>query len=357
MPTILFMVGIFLIAFIVWRVGQRSSTLPITDASGQPLAGSIAALESITLGGTQQWITLRGKDRSKPVLLYLAGGPGGSDLAWTRKYLVTLEDDFVIVNWDQPGSGKSYKAVSASQLTPERYLNDARELVEHLRTRFDQPKIYLLAHSWGSFLGVWLAQRHPEYFHAYIGCGQMVNTTQNDVMGYELALRELESAGKNKQLEALKKKGPPPYIGSKMVMDYAATGTVTLRYMNAHTPGEDGQGRPNLTKAMFLASEYTLTDKLNVLRGALNTFPVVYPQLEKVDLREQVTCLEIPVWFALGRWDANAMSSLAEQYFQMLEAPQKTLIWFEKSGHLPHYEEPKRFAQMMKEIAAKDSAA
>jgi len=68
---------------------------------------SIAVLEKVTLGGSEQWITIRGKNRNNPVLLFLAGGPGGTQLAATREQLKKLEENFVIVNWDQPGAGKS----------------------------------------------------------------------------------------------------------------------------------------------------------------------------------------------------------------------------------------------------------
>ncbi len=127
-----------------------ASTPPITDANGQPIPGSIATLEKVNLNGSQQWISIRGKDMNKPVLLFLAGGPGGSQLVTERRALTGLEDHFVVVNWEQPGAGKSFDAVDRSTLTPERYINDGLALVSYLRERFDESKIYLLGESWGS---------------------------------------------------------------------------------------------------------------------------------------------------------------------------------------------------------------
>ena len=40
----------------------------------------IAELRPITVNGRAEWLSLRGQDRSKPVLLFLSGGPGGSQL-------------------------------------------------------------------------------------------------------------------------------------------------------------------------------------------------------------------------------------------------------------------------------------
>jgi len=100
-------------------------TPPVVDESGRPLPGSIASLEQVELNGSRQWVTIRGTSRENPVLLFLAGGPGGSELPSTRKHLGALEDDFLVVNWDQPGAGKSFSAVDIERLTPQRYLSDA----------------------------------------------------------------------------------------------------------------------------------------------------------------------------------------------------------------------------------------
>jgi pimeloyl-ACP methyl ester carboxylesterase len=118
--------------------------------------GSIATLEQVTLGGSQQWITIRGKNVHNPVLLFLAGGPGSSELSSTRSFLGALEDHFVVVNWDQPGAGKSYDAVQIATLTPQRYVSDAHQLVHQLPTRFHQDKLYLMGDSWGTIPGTLL---------------------------------------------------------------------------------------------------------------------------------------------------------------------------------------------------------
>ena len=145
-----------------------------------------------------------------PVLLFLAGGPGGSELVMTRRYLGELENHFTIVNWDQPGTGKSYHAVDISSLTSESYVADAYELTLYLRERFHQPKIYILGKSWGSILGIWLAQQHPELFHAVISTGQMVDAVETDRLGYEFAIELRTEQGRLDDVEALRRNGPPP---------------------------------------------------------------------------------------------------------------------------------------------------
>ena len=145
-------IGMITLSVLAVVASQLMAATPaITDSQGQPIPNSIASLERVTLGGTEQWITIRGQDIHNPVLLFLAGGPGGSELVMTRRYLSELEAHFVVVNWDQPGAGKSYNAVDISTLTPERYVSDAYELTQVLRERFQQEKIYVLGEVLGQY--------------------------------------------------------------------------------------------------------------------------------------------------------------------------------------------------------------
>src|SRR6266487_1186826 len=183
------------------------------------LPGSIATLEQVTLGGSQQWITIRGKSAHNPVLLYLGiGGPGAGGFPASGMTLAPLENHFVVVNWDQPGTGKSYNAVPIPTLTVERFVSDAHELTQLLRTRFHQEKIYVMGLSWGTILGIKLVQQYPDLFSAYIGNGQMVNTTENDRLGYQLALKIVTERGDTATADTLRRNGPPPYVGDGMAM-------------------------------------------------------------------------------------------------------------------------------------------
>ena len=111
--------------------------------------------------------------------LYLSGGPGQSDLPFSRVLLEPLTKDFLVVGWDQRGAGKSYSAIDAS-LTLDRAVEDTVELARTLAQRYGHQKIYLLGESWGSILGVLAVQRAPELFHAYLGSGQMVDPLATD---------------------------------------------------------------------------------------------------------------------------------------------------------------------------------
>jgi len=333
--------GIILVSLIAVVASQFfAATPPIRDANGQPIPGTIATLEKVNVNGTEQWITIRGYDTSKPILLNLGmGGPGGGGFA-TRSLYEPLEKDFVIVSWDEPGTGKSYHAVPISTLTTQRFVEDAYALTLYLRERFHQDKIYVYGVSWSSIIGVNLVQQHPELFHAYIGNGQMVNTTENDILGYELALDYLTKRGDTKAVETMRKNGPPPYTGENVTGRYVAYLDILNEYM----------GMPRYTMIVpivpFMATEYGYVDKINHTRGIIDSFNAVYPQLKDLDFITQAPKLDVPVYLFAGRNDVNAMYTIVEEYYTVLEAPHKELIWLE-GGHGLGGENIQQFVDVM----------
>ena len=339
------LVGAGLVGLLAVLASQAfARTPPITDETGKVIPGSFVELIKVNLNGSQQWVSIRGYDVDNPVLLFLAGGPGGSQLVTERRALGELEKHFVVVNWEQPGSGKSFDAVDRSTLTPERYIRDARELVLYLRQRFDEDKIYVLGESWGSALGIWMVQRDPSFYHAFIGTGQMVAFLETDRICYEFALNWAQERGDFEKVDRLLRQGPPPYYGEDTAWKESAFLMDTYTYMNQDPAiADDGFN----TFDDLAGSEYGLLDKVNWFRGALDTLGIVYPQLWEVDFRQQALHLETPVFFLIGRHDVNAPPALTEAYYELLDAPYKQLVWFERSGHNPWVTESAAFVDVM----------
>ncbi|HEY7293510.1 MAG TPA: alpha/beta fold hydrolase, partial [Dehalococcoidia bacterium] len=131
----------------------------------------IERAEAVNIGGIRQWVTIRGYDRNNPVLLVLHGGPGYVELPLSWWYTRGWEEYFTVVQWDQRGAGKTYMMndpdAVAPTMTRERLVQDSEELVQWLRRDLDKEKIFVWGHSWGSYLGLELALRHPEWLYAY----------------------------------------------------------------------------------------------------------------------------------------------------------------------------------------------
>jgi pimeloyl-ACP methyl ester carboxylesterase len=317
-----------------------ASTPPIVDESGGAPKNSIAELKRLELNGRKQWISIRGGDNSAPVLLCLAGGPGGTQMAAVRHELAELEKHFVVVNWDQPGSGKSYYAEKIKNINLQTYIQGGYALTEYLKERFSQEKIYLIGESWGSALGIFLIDKYPESYHAFIGTGQMIDFAETERMDYSKALEIARTKGDTELIDRLEANGMPPYYGKDVTWKSA----VYLNYLSADMAGNPEIHNPGYNTFRDIgSSEYGLIDKVNFFRGIINTYNHVYQQLYEIDMRKDYTRLGVPVYFFLGRHDVNAPTVLAEEYAKNLEAPDKRIVWFEHSGHSPWINEPEKF--------------
>ncbi|MEZ5115106.1 MAG: alpha/beta hydrolase [Candidatus Nanopelagicales bacterium] len=333
--------GLALVGFALTRPG---STDPILGPDGAPLPGSVAELARVELGGHEQTVLLRGRSASAPVLLYLAGGPGQSDLGYVRSYLPDLEDHVVLAVWDQRGTGTSYDALDPTDTwTLEQAVADTVALSEYLADRFGQERIYLFGNSWGTLLGVLAVQARPDLFAAYVGAGQMVSPLETD-RRINAAARDLAArTGDVALAEQVRSWGPPPYDD---VYAYGALVTLYDRlepydrsdYFSSHRPGGiDGNG----------ASEYGPLDKVNKLRALADMGAVMYPQVQTLDLRVVAPRLEVPVYLVAGTHELTARSDLAREWFDDLRAPAKRWVDFPESGHVPQFEEAPRFVRLI----------
>jgi pimeloyl-ACP methyl ester carboxylesterase len=346
----IFLVGIVLLIAVIVTASQWMAHTPaILGQDGKPLPNSIASLEKIKLGGEDQWLIIRGQDVNKPVLLFLSGGPGGSEAARVLRFNRELEKHFVVVIWEQRGCGKSYPSLNPkSALTVEQYESDIIELTDILRERFDEKKIYLVGHSWGAIIGVHAAQARPDLFHAYVGTAQMVDVLETDQIIYQMVLEHSRATGDTKFVQTLEKQGEPPYLGKNPIQPYSTLfGREYSLYEFPNIKSDEYRRDGDILMLMLKQPEYGWLDRLYYLLGLMNTFNAVYPQLQEMDFRIDAARLDLPVYMILGRHDMNNPYQIPEEYFNLLQAPSKQLYFFEDSGHGMIWEEADKFHDIM----------
>jgi pimeloyl-ACP methyl ester carboxylesterase len=340
--------GLALLALVV-LLAWPASTPPILGADGQPLPGSIAEITTVRIGGVDQGVLMRGQRTDNPVLLYLAGGPGQSSLPHPRVIFEDLERDFVVVAWDQRGTGKSYAALEpVADLTVQRAVADTIELTNYLRERFGEEKIYLLGESYGTILGVLTAQQRPDLYHAFIGSGQMVDVRESDRRIYRDLLAQAEQSGAAQIVARLRAAGEPPYADIPYANGYVMTHYDRL--YKPYTPPQayiERGARSGIDQFGILGSEYNLVEKVNVLRGLIDMFTVMYPQLQAIDFRRDAAKLDVPVYMLDGQAELAARRNLALEWFEGLDAPQKRIFTFENAAHAVAFEQYAAFHQIL----------
>jgi len=183
----------------------------------------ISEIQTLELGGVSQTILMQGENPANPILLVLHGGPSlplpgvsskGSDytIVTNTKELVK---HFVLVFWDQRGTGKSYhQSIPKASMTIDQFVADTLELTDYLRKRFDQEKIFIAGHSWGSIIGLKAVSEYPSKFFSYIGISQIVSWTENDRLGLDWTIQEAFRRNNKNALKELQAVGKPPFVES-----------------------------------------------------------------------------------------------------------------------------------------------
>jgi len=304
----------------------------------------VERLEKLRVGGIEQWVSVRGTDRKNPVLLYIHGGPGYVSIPMSWWFSRGLEEYFTVVQWDQRGAGKTYLLTDPDKIVPtlttERMISDVEEMAAWARREFGKDKIFVLGHSYGSFLGLQFAQRHPEWLYAYIGVCQSINGPENERRGWSFAMDAARQTGNSEaahELESIAPYAAPGkpapikdlYVQRKWVGYF---GGVMAYRTNNRADGDLSQ----------LSPDYSDSDVEHIWDGNKFSTPYLLPDLVASDL-SSVAKIAVPLILIEGRHDRNVNSDIAADWFEKVKAPKKQLIWFEHSGHMPMTEEPGKF--------------
>jgi len=344
---VLILTGVVFGGLILLRLYAQNRTAARIRISSE---GGIHRIEKIHLGGVEQWIQIRGDDRAKPILLFLHSGPGFPEMPFAHVN-AALEKDFVVVQWDQRGAGKSYSmSIPENSMTIDQFVADTHELVVLLLQRFGQSKLILVAHSWGSIIGARIVAKYPELFSAYVGISQAANAPESERMMYRFALDTAAKQGNEKAVTELRQLGEPPY---KSFSDYR---TMKNWVHHFRDPGYSEISPWGFARRAFVSPAYSWADLCRLALGMRFSFSHLWQEaFYRIDLFKQVPRVDVPIYLFLGRHDrtVTASAALAERYFASLDAPKgKHLIWFENSDHWPQLEEPEKFcAVLMAELS------
>lgn len=319
---------------------NRGAPAPFLDDNRRRLAGSISEKLSVPINGVQQGMVIRSKNASNPVLLWVHGGPGMPDYVLTQQYPADVEDLFTVVWWDQRGAALSYhRDIAPETMSIEQFVADTLAVTDYLRRRFHQDRIYLLGHSWGSFIALQAAARSPARYRAYLGMAQVVYQLESEAIAYDRMLAAYRERGDTAMVSKLE--DAPVTLTDGIPQGYLRVRDAAMHRLGAGTTHD----MRSVVTGIFLASlrfrGYTPREKFDLWRGrAFSRGFGLWDQLVTVDLRKTVPALQVPVYFLEGRFDLTCVTSLARVYLEQLQAPVKGFYEFQRSAHSPLLEEP-----------------
>lgn len=294
----------------------------------------------VTLGGIEQWVTIRGEDRDNPVLLFLHGGPGDVTNPWSFMLFAPWEKHFTIVQWDERGAGKTLRKNGpgiAPTITVDRMVQDGTELTEYLRKHLHKEKIILVGHSFGSILGVRMVRAKPELFYAYVGTGQVSDfPIKNYTATYEALLRKAKGLADQRAIDELGRVGPPPYNSGEGYR-------VQWKWANAFE-GANEFLYSTLGLAL-VAPGYSVQDINDSGDGQMLSADRLVPQTQSIGPTELGLEFSIPVYVFQGEEDFTTSTALAQHYVESIKAPRKEFVAIKGGGHFAVFMRSDQFLQ------------
>lgn len=307
---------------------------------------SISELKQVDINGTYHELMIRGHDKNNPIIIFVHGGPGVSEIPYVTKYQDQLEKDFTIVHYDQRASGKSYHfGEDYKDLSTDLLVKDLLSLTDYISTRFNQKKVILAGHSFGTYIGLQAAQQAPEKYEAYIGIGQMSDTLESEMDGLHFTIEQAKWSGNTTDVEYLQ-----GLIDKVQSGDRLTPRQYVRKYGGAARLIDENA---DMEKGFWLGPEYNLLDRIRYIRGAAYSQEVLTGQAMKKPLPTIVTKLDLPVYFIMGQYDYMTSTTSAKTYFDQIDASQKEFITYEQSAHYPQFEEKEKFSKWMADTFAK----
>ncbi len=308
----------------------------------------VERLQSLDINGVEQWVSIRSRNPTNPVLLVVHGGPGWVAMPTSWYFAQGWDEYFTVVQWDQRGAGKSYDINALDTLSIEQMRRDLDAVVGWIRSETRQDRIFLLGHSWGSLLGLDMARRHPEWLYAYVGAGQVVDMRESERRGWAWAMQKARERGNSDAVAELQSIAP--------YAEGSAAVTITDLYAQrkwVNFFGGAAYNRPDAgfeAAAMALSPEYTDDNLRDVWKAQATSVERLMPEIMDISV-SSLTDLRVPVILLLGRHDVNVSAQVAAEWFDRIQAPAKKLVWFEHSAHEMLVEEPgKVFLTLVNEV-------
>jgi pimeloyl-ACP methyl ester carboxylesterase len=307
----------------------------------------------VTLGGFDQYIRIRGRDRNNPVMLDLHGGPGGAQSGATHRTFRPLAEYFTLVEWDQRGAGKS---AGDDSLVPtmnyQRMVDDTVALIEHLKQRLGVDKVILVGHSWGAMLGIGVVQKRPDLIAAYVGVGQALAWNKSFDESQRLLMDAAKKSGDTEVYESLvslPKSWPPKQDTEAFIERITIIQGLLGQYgKGIHALKETNLFKSELIMDAILSPDISLTDILGLLSGMSAPTMALIEDLYERDFRSELGYqYQVPMIIFQGEHDWQTPTSLVKPWFAKLEAPYKKYVAFEDSAHIVISEEAGKYLYEM----------
>lgn len=299
-----------------------------------------------SLNGFQQYFYVEG-DLSKPLILFVHGGPGSSNSPMCNSYKSLLTNDYLVVHYDQRGTWNAFdKSIDFKKFKVDDYVDDLEEVIDFLCLKYNKAKVILSGHSWGTILTYIYGIKRPEMVLFLINVGQVANTNESEREIYETLLNKANQDENQDIIDELLKIGSPPHSNATELMVLRKWGAKLHGSFKSFDTLTDGfqyhlnQSDPEYQLTAISPEEYGQHDP------GLFSANALWPQLNLLVLENEVN-LKIPFVICQGENDLHTTHDVAKNWFDKVKATEKEFITFQNSGHMTHIEDPVKFKEVI----------
>jgi pimeloyl-ACP methyl ester carboxylesterase len=307
----------------------------------------INILEKVNINNSGQWILVRGKNVDTPMILYVQAGPGLPIIpeARTLGKLLHLEDRFIVVYWDQRGCGKSFsKNIDSNTINLSQLTEDVIECTNYLLNKYNKDKLILSGYSIGASLSLLAAGKESNIFSHLFLTGIDINIPSANKFAVEFITTRAREKNNNRLLKRVTKLDNKPVFESKIFQERAK---LLTDLGGIKTGSSYNQLLMSAIRNMLCSKAYSLRDIFKTIKGMEFCQNTLLPEMDTFNLFEKIQAVNVPVHFIQGKLDGIAPYQTAENFYKYLKADTKTFSSFDNSAHMPHYEEPEKFAKLI----------
>lgn len=349
MSILIILLFLIVLVFIIFPP-SRGKTKPFSDENGNVSENSISEkcflnINDITLG-----MFLIGKDKTKPVLLFLGGGPGIPEYLLEQEYPTGLENEFVVCYLEYRGTALSYDSnLDAATMTTEQYIEDVIGVTKYLCDRFEKEKIYLMGHSFGTYIGLNTVSEYPEFYDAYIAMSQICDQKKSEYLAYDYMLEAYRQAGNAAMIRKFEECPIRESDQAYHLYFSSSLRDTAMHDLGVGTTRDMGSVITGIFFPSLRCTVYSPLERINIWRGkAFTQNTEVVSDSMHFNAFESISSVEIPIYFFAGKYDYTCSYTLQKEFYEQIIAPVKRFYTFDNSAHSPLFEEPDKGMEILK---------